>query len=150
MLHPSLTRTLITRQLLVKIFRIELYKYPFKDLGADTRSQTKGQTWLDKAFFSGKFQIMRSAFHVHSVGSSVSVRIKYLENCWATFHEALCYKPEGRGFDSRWGGFFLILPAPLGSTQPLTEMSTRNLPGVKGGRAARKSDSLTAICEPIV
>jgi hypothetical protein len=27
----------------------------------------------------------------------------------------------------------LILPA-LGSTQPLTEMSTRNLPGVKGGR----------------
>jgi hypothetical protein len=37
----------------------------------------------------------------------------------------------------------------LGSTQPLTEMSTRNLPGVKG-RPARKADKLTAICEPIV
>jgi hypothetical protein len=37
----------------------------------------------------------------------------------------------------------------LGSTQPLTEMSTRNLPGGKG-RPARKSDNLTAICEPIV
>jgi hypothetical protein len=37
----------------------------------------------------------------------------------------------------------------LGSTQPLTEMSTRNLPGGKG-RAARKADNLTAICEPIV
>jgi hypothetical protein len=37
----------------------------------------------------------------------------------------------------------------LESTQPLTEMGTRNLPGVKG-RPARKADSLTAICEPIV
>jgi hypothetical protein len=37
----------------------------------------------------------------------------------------------------------------LGSTQPLTEMTTRNLPGGKG-RPARKADNLTAICEPIV
>jgi hypothetical protein len=37
----------------------------------------------------------------------------------------------------------------LGSTQPLTEMSTMNLPGGKG-RPVRKADNLTAICEPIV
>jgi hypothetical protein len=37
----------------------------------------------------------------------------------------------------------------LGSTQPLMEMSTKNLPGGKG-RPARKADNLTAICEPIV
>jgi hypothetical protein len=37
----------------------------------------------------------------------------------------------------------------LGSTQPLTEMNTRNIPGGKG-RPARKADNLTAICEPIV
>jgi hypothetical protein len=37
----------------------------------------------------------------------------------------------------------------LGSTQPLTEMSTRNFPGGKG-RPALKADNLTAICEPIV
>jgi hypothetical protein len=37
----------------------------------------------------------------------------------------------------------------LGSTQPLTEMSTRNIPEDKG-RPARKADNLTAICEPIV
>jgi hypothetical protein len=37
----------------------------------------------------------------------------------------------------------------LGSTQPLTEMSTRNLPGDKG-RPARKAENLAAICEPIV
>jgi hypothetical protein len=36
----------------------------------------------------------------------------------------------------------------LESTQPLTEMSTRNLPGGKG-RPARKADNLTAICKPI-
>jgi hypothetical protein len=36
----------------------------------------------------------------------------------------------------------------LGSTQPLTEMNTRNLPGSKGW-PARKADNLTAICEPI-
>jgi hypothetical protein len=37
----------------------------------------------------------------------------------------------------------------LGSTQPLTEMSTRNLPGGKR-RPARGADNLTAICERIV
>jgi hypothetical protein len=45
----------------------------------------------------------------------------------------------------------LILPAALmalGFTQPLTEMSTRILPGGKG-RPARKADNLTTICEPI-
>jgi hypothetical protein len=36
-----------------------------------------------------------------------------------------------------------------GSTQPLTETSTRNLPGGKG-RPARKADNLTVLCEPIV
>jgi hypothetical protein len=53
----------------------------------------------------------------------------------------------------RW--IFLNLPnssshiMALGSTQPLTEMSTRNLPGGKG-RPASIADNLTAICEPIV
>jgi hypothetical protein len=37
----------------------------------------------------------------------------------------------------------------LGSTQPLTEMSTKNLPGGKW-RPANKTDNLTAICEPII
>jgi hypothetical protein len=33
----------------------------------------------------------------------------------------------------------------LGSTQPLTEMSTRNISGGKG-RPSHKADKLTAIC----
>jgi hypothetical protein len=37
----------------------------------------------------------------------------------------------------------------LGLTQPLTEMSTRNIPGGKG-RSELKADNLTAICETIV
>jgi hypothetical protein len=70
--------------------------------------------------------------------------------------KALCYKPEGRGFNSRWGHWiFFNWPNPsscimaLGSTQPITEMSTRNIPGGKG-RPSRKADNLTAIFEPIL
>jgi hypothetical protein len=37
----------------------------------------------------------------------------------------------------------------MGSIQPLTEMSARNLPGGKG-HPARKADNLTSIFEPIV
>jgi hypothetical protein len=50
---------------------------------------------------------------------------------------------------------FFNLPNPssrtmaLGSTQPLTEISIRKLPGGKK-RPARRADNLTAICEPHV
>jgi hypothetical protein len=50
---------------------------------------------------------------------------------------------------------FFNLPNPssrtmaLGSTQPLTEMSTRKLPGGKK-RPARRADNLAAIYEPNV
>jgi hypothetical protein len=37
----------------------------------------------------------------------------------------------------------------LGSTQPITEMSTTSLPGSKG-QPARKAENFTAICDPIV
>jgi hypothetical protein len=73
----------------------------------------------------------------------------------AQLFEALYYKPEGRGFDSRSGHWIFQLPntssltMALGSTQPLTEMSTRNLPGGEG-RPARKAGNLTLICEPTV
>jgi hypothetical protein len=57
-------------------------------------------------------------------------------------------------FPMRSLDFFFNWPNPssrtmvLGSTQPLTEMSTRDLPGGKG-KPAHKADNLTAICEPI-
>jgi len=53
---------------------------------------------------------------------------------------ALFYKPDGRRFDSRFSlEFFIdiILSAilwALGSTEPVTEMSTRNISGGKSGR----------------
>jgi len=46
--------------------------------------------------------------------------------------EAQRYKPEGRGFDSRWCHRPSGRAMALGLTQPLTEMHTRNFSrGVK-------------------
>jgi hypothetical protein len=67
-----------------------------------------------------------------------------------------CCQKAGRP----WGSIpdevigFLNRPTPssrnlaLDSTQPLTEMSTRNLPGGKE-QPARNANDLTVICEPI-
>ena len=52
----------------------------------------------------------------------------YMGHALAQLVEAMRYKSEGRGFDSRWcqwhnpSGRTVV----LGSTQPVTEMSTRN------------------------
>jgi hypothetical protein len=51
---------------------------------------------------------------------------------------------------------FFNIPNPssrtmaLGLNQPVTEMSTRDLPGVKGRWQVHKADNLTTICEPTV
>jgi hypothetical protein len=56
--------------------------------------------------------------------------------------EALCYKPECRGIDSRCHWIFQLTYSSsrtltLVLTQPLTEMSTRNLLGAEGRPARR-------------
>jgi hypothetical protein len=67
--------------------------------------------------------------------------------------EVLCYKLDP-GSSPGWGGIF-NLPNPssrimtLVSTQPLTELSTRNLPGDKK-RPALRAGNLAAICGPNV
>jgi hypothetical protein len=61
--------------------------------------------------------------------------LKYL-----VFHEVI-------GFFNRPNPSSRIMA--LMSTQPLTEMSTSNLPALKG-RPARKADNLTAVYEPTV
>jgi hypothetical protein len=69
--------------------------------------------------------------------------------------EALCYKPEGRGFDSRLGHWIFQLTQ---SFQPHYDpgvdwASNRNEyqeSSCGKGRPACKADILTAICEPIV
>jgi hypothetical protein len=81
---------------------------------------------------NGKIKTWRSGV---LIGRS---RTKKDDHCivgWGT----ICYKPEGRGFESRWGHRIVFnLPNPssrtmaLGLTQPLTEMNTTNyLCGVK-------------------
>jgi hypothetical protein len=62
--------------------------------------------------------------------------------------EALRYKPEGRRFDSRWSHWNFSLSYSFrphcgpGSTQPLTEMGTRN-PSWASRRPVRRADNLT-------
>jgi hypothetical protein len=63
----------------------------------------------------------------------------------------LCYKPEGRRFESRMRCIFNFSnpssrTVALWSTQPLTEMSTRNLP-VGKKRPVRRADNFAAIYE---
>jgi len=41
--------------------------------------------------------------------------------------EALRYKPEGRGLDSRWCHCEFFIDMALGLTQPPTEMSIRHI-----------------------
>jgi hypothetical protein len=69
------------------------------------------------------------------------------------WHYAACQKAAGSIPDEVIEFFNLPNPSSrtmgLGSTQPLSEMSTRNLPGRKG-QPARKVDNFTDICEPIV
>jgi hypothetical protein len=76
---------------------------------------------------------------------------------WCRTYSKYCYyyKPEGRGFDSRWGDWifsiFLILQPYYGPG--VDSASNRNeyresSPGCKGW-PARKADNLTAICEPM-
>jgi hypothetical protein len=71
----------------------------------------------------------------------------WLRHCATSRKVAVSIRDEFIGF------FNLSYPSSrtmaLGSTQPLTEMSTRNLSGDKWW-PARKADILTAICEPIV
>jgi hypothetical protein len=75
----------------------------------------------------------------------------YRERSWLR-HYATSRKVAGSIPDEVIG--FFNLPnlssrtMALGSTQPLTEMSTRNLPGGKK-RPASGADNLTAICERI-
>jgi hypothetical protein len=95
----------------------------------------------------------KTMFHVeklqHGVSKNLNVYVSiHAVRSWLR-HYATSQKVAGSS--TMWWIFsvYLILPAALGSTQPLTEMSTRKLPGDKG-RPVRKAENLTAICEPIV
>jgi hypothetical protein len=69
--------------------------------------------------------------------------------------EALCYKPESRGFDSSWGYCIFYLAYSFQPHYGPGVDSASNINEYQEfswgkGRPAREADNLTAICEPIV
>jgi hypothetical protein len=83
--------------------------------------------------------------------SGVNVITAVLSEYYYKYY-ATSRKVAGSVTDEAIGLFNLLNPSnrtmALGTTQFLTEMSTRNLSGGKG-RPARKADNLTTNCEPI-
>jgi hypothetical protein len=61
------------------------------------------------------------------------IHVFLLGACGSVVVEALCYKPEVRGFESRLGVYFLIYLILEGK-----------------GRPARTADNFTAICDPTI
>jgi hypothetical protein len=95
-------------------------------------------------FLSNPFQF---TIHLSPLTLDAVYPVAYLK------HYATSRKVAGSIPDEVIGVFSWSNPSSrtmaLGSTQPLTDLSTRNYPGGKG-RPMLKADNLTAICEPIV
>jgi hypothetical protein len=105
---------------------------------------------LSLVFMSDRFPF---EVRCHSEIWHLSTKTKgHVVSCWLR-HYATSQK-VAVSIPNEVTGFFNLpnsssLTMVLGLTQPLTEMSTRNLP-VGKGRPVLKADNLTAICEPIV
>jgi hypothetical protein len=107
------------------------------------RAMCTGCLFISFSFFN--FYLL--SIYVFATHSSVVVK-------------ALCSKPEGRRFETRWGewifSIYLILPAALGPgvhSASLTEISTRSRKIMYLGSKAwpvRRADNLTAICGPTI
>jgi hypothetical protein len=124
------------------------------------------KSWIDKDEFGierGPFKVLpRIPPPQRETGKIILRTSIQTGHAVAWLVEALCYNPEGCGFESQCGGFFsvdLTLPAALwhlGLTQPLTEMSTSNFPGAKrapgawGWQTHRHmwADCLEKMCDP--
>jgi hypothetical protein len=67
--------------------------------------------------------------------------------------KALCYRPEGLRFDTRWSNyiFFLICVILSAAQGPeIYSASNRNMFLGRRARPVRRTDNLTAICEPTI
>jgi hypothetical protein len=73
--------------------------------------------------FKKQRHFWKIADHSAHKWSLIEVVSEYKVGGWeigycSTVRGALCYKPEGHGFDTRWCDIFLTLPSPSGRTRP--------------------------------
>jgi hypothetical protein len=107
-------------------------------------SSHKSCNYTLRSFFLTSFQIISNYLPVSKLRRQPVVQLRHYATSW---------KVTGSIFEEAIDIFNWTNPSShtmaLGSTQPVTEMSTRKLPGGKG-RPARNPNNLTVICEPIV
>jgi hypothetical protein len=77
------------------------------------------------------------------------LRVHLISGTQFTLAQDLLVSPPPQRIQGLWATKPSSRTVGPGSTQPLTDMSTRKLPGSKG-RPELKADSLTDVCEPIV
>ena len=68
----------------------------------------------------------------------ISTQSPFISGAWGSVVvKALRYQSDGPGIDSLWCHWTSDQTMALVSTQPVVKMSTRNIPGGKGGRCVR-------------
>jgi hypothetical protein len=105
----------------------------YRQQSSQQRVATEGNVEVASNSRVCKGQSINTAILIHPKSLFTSLDTDECKECKKL---ALWYKPEDRGFESRWGGFFFLnWPNPcshtmaLGSTRHLIEMITRNLSG---------------------
>jgi hypothetical protein len=103
--------------------------------------------------FENTIQSSKTFRTLHRCATVFVVKIFKVENlkktCWKLPGDKLGCKDISSNSNTYCATSRKVATMALGSIQPLTEMSTRNLPGGKG-RPTRKADNLVAICESVV
>jgi hypothetical protein len=82
----------------------------------------RGESVAAYLFYCGRAKVWVSNHFYKWVGEGGIFGLSFPLSTWtgargSVVVKALCYKPEGRGFDARWGEF-LNLTNPSGRTRP--------------------------------
>jgi hypothetical protein len=91
-----------------------------------------GKYHMDIVYYNNNPSVWKMSITILNLTNGQCLLRTSLRNLVAQLIEALRYSPEGQWFDSRWRHWNFSLTMAVGLTQPLTEISMRNISwGVK-------------------